>query len=1568
MNKNFSLGLLIFIAFICLSSTPRLIKNQHDPIPIETLKSLDFMNPSVTSSSGDILGFYTILFGTNPISVDVVSFSKLNGLSTSLIATGQSINFNPASVILPTNTSSYDPNTQDLVCLVSREMQMLTYNDLNPSSGIVSFAPSSSTAPQFLNGNLYGIGIENGGFGTGPDVDIEIVSFDVQFALIDGVAPFQFSPNQPYSFTHESMSSATNGTDELYFVSGKELIIAKDPNPFNISFCWIDLDPTNQYTFYGLEFRSPGRLLAIRYSNTIPSLDLVEIVFVNCAPNVTINTLYNLQSNLMPGPPGWILNREFYSTTFDSCDQSYYLSTLFDTDSKSRLVEIDLINASHAEQINAQYLFGIEMKGLPCEYCTADFSFSNTDGCGDVQFSSNTGGPGVFSYSWDFGDPSSGSNNTSNLENPSHNYITCGMYTVLLTVECPDGTILSLTKVITIMDTIPPIAKCILPIGVTLDANCEFVLTAAMIDDGSSDNCEIKSLDVSPNLLKGCGIHQVVLTVTDWCNNASSCTTEIQTHEDIPPIIQCPGNITHIGNTSPVIIHNIHPTLISDNCGVASVDFTITGATNTTGLNDASGQAFNYGISNLIYTVTDSCGNTASCTTLIHVFEEIPPMIQCGGNIDTTGTPCPLLVNNIPPNFVAGNCGTPSITYAISGATTASGQNDASGQQFDQGLSTVTYTAMDTCGNVASCSFFVTVDCDSCACNIPSMVLSQGGIDYQLFCTQGGPTPVLGCPVDDVIISGFFGCEKSTGVICDETPVNWTLNGPGGFIDGGITTPFPNFIFPEASVSAPGTYTLNMSTLCSGAIDSCYCEVRWIRELCNPCCIDSIYCPDNLVPNPSFETFSICPTGLSDLPILPWTSPTMASPDYYNSCGTTASGVGVPNNQFGHQMARTGNAYVGFIARPINDYREYLEVQLKAPLLAGVAYQVSFYVSLADEAQYAIDKLGVYLSVGSVGPNPSSSPLLFQAQVTNPIGNFITDKQNWTHISGLFYANGGEDHIVIGNFNDNSASPTITGLGGIYPGAYYWIEDVSVCETCPMPLCDKCRCGTFSDMYIRGPQGAMSQSVSCDGAINIGCPSPGVPYTLSGSFTCDRLNCPPNAPLNWELQAPDGSISSIGTVQANPWFSVQLASISFTQSGVYSLIMTGQCGNEICDCVIELIVDPGCQNPCPCDIMTLQSNVTQGFATSIFNSSCKACFTPLALDDCDTVSWFVNSPAGNPVGMSSGNQSFCHTFPASGSYTVYMQVIRLRPDGTPCESFTYSQIIHMNCLIKADCSFSRFPNAGFNENAITGSLSDGGSSEGWTALRGDPMVIEGALASHDGWVIELLGNSETSDVLSLLDPICLEKEAGILSIRLKGGPWGDPHVPENDGKKWDFKKKFFIGDELHDDPCDEADCFDLGSVEFTQSDTGWFDLQLPYDLSNWSAFDPCGGVLVRPAIYITNSFGNDQGGTDNRARVQIDNICFVEPSTAVDEFENIYNIELFPNPASGKCWIRMEENFTSDVVLSLIDIHGKFLYKEVLTAGTMEKELNLDNYPSGVYFVQLKQNSASIWTSKLVIK
>ncbi|MCC7303741.1 MAG: T9SS type A sorting domain-containing protein [Bacteroidia bacterium] len=203
----------------------------------------------------------------------------------------------------------------------------------------------------------------------------------------------------------------------------------------------------------------------------------------------------------------------------------------------------------------------------------------------------------------------------------------------------------------------------------------------------------------------------------------------------------------------------------------------------------------------------------------------------------------------------------------------------------------------------------------------------------------------------------------------------------------------------------------------------------------------------NLVPNPSFETMSSCPTGISQLNnAIPWYDPTSTTSDYFNQCATGF--VDVPNNVFGTEAAQVGFAYAGFYTfnAAIPNRREYIQVKLNDTLAAGKKYLVSFYVSLADTMKYATSNLGAFFSPTPVSNMGPGEVLSYLPQIFNPPSNPLLSKNGWSQITDTLFSAGGELYITIGNFQDDSNSDTIFVGGNGWNTSYYYIDDVSVVD------------------------------------------------------------------------------------------------------------------------------------------------------------------------------------------------------------------------------------------------------------------------------------------------------------------------------------------------------------------------------------------------------------------------------------------------------------------------------------------------------------------------------------------
>lgn len=206
----------------------------------------------------------------------------------------------------------------------------------------------------------------------------------------------------------------------------------------------------------------------------------------------------------------------------------------------------------------------------------------------------------------------------------------------------------------------------------------------------------------------------------------------------------------------------------------------------------------------------------------------------------------------------------------------------------------------------------------------------------------------------------------------------------------------------------------------------------------------------NLVPNPSFEVVACqtafnFPFGCTITNNSPWVQPSQGSSDSFNTCHTGAFGdYSVPANFQGTQAAHTGDGYGGIMTYEGMGivYREYIQIQLTTPLVAGNSYSVSFYCSLGDNSQYASSGLGAYISVGAISStNQNNLPYTAHIEAASP----ITNSSGWELISGTFTASGGEDYITIGNFNDDiNTTTSLVSAGAQFNRAFYFIDDVNV--------------------------------------------------------------------------------------------------------------------------------------------------------------------------------------------------------------------------------------------------------------------------------------------------------------------------------------------------------------------------------------------------------------------------------------------------------------------------------------------------------------------------------------------
>ena len=205
----------------------------------------------------------------------------------------------------------------------------------------------------------------------------------------------------------------------------------------------------------------------------------------------------------------------------------------------------------------------------------------------------------------------------------------------------------------------------------------------------------------------------------------------------------------------------------------------------------------------------------------------------------------------------------------------------------------------------------------------------------------------------------------------------------------------------------------------------------------------------NLVPNPSFETYIVCPYTDSIENAIPWFNPTISTPNLFNECCTVPMSFGIPNNGWGYQYPRTGQGYSGiYVFADYEQGRDYISVKLNNFLESNKKYSVGFYVSVSDNSlalgsRYAIDRMGAFLSDTLIHLNTYYIiPVI--PQIENPTGHFLSDTLNWMLVSGIYTAHGGEQYLTIGNFYANDSTNYLQIANSNTHLSFYYIDDVWV--------------------------------------------------------------------------------------------------------------------------------------------------------------------------------------------------------------------------------------------------------------------------------------------------------------------------------------------------------------------------------------------------------------------------------------------------------------------------------------------------------------------------------------------
>lgn len=205
-----------------------------------------------------------------------------------------------------------------------------------------------------------------------------------------------------------------------------------------------------------------------------------------------------------------------------------------------------------------------------------------------------------------------------------------GRNEVTYTLTAEDGTLTTCSFEVMVDDNEAPEALCK---NVTIHTEQLIVDLALMVNNGSSDNCDLPflgvySLDSYPAGCEDVGENTVVLSVRDNSDNIGTCSATVTVRDNEAPTINCQDVTVQLSN--PTLDASGFNMDATDNCTAAEDLFHA--ITLVSGEHWGSLVPFDcshIGITDYMVDAIDESGNHSSCMGSITVVDDVAPLAQC---------------------------------------------------------------------------------------------------------------------------------------------------------------------------------------------------------------------------------------------------------------------------------------------------------------------------------------------------------------------------------------------------------------------------------------------------------------------------------------------------------------------------------------------------------------------------------------------------------------------------------------------------------------------------------------------------------------------------------------------------------------------------------------------------------------------------------------------------------------------------------------------------------------------------------------------------------------------------
>ena len=326
-----------------------------------------------------------------------------------------------------------------------------------------------------------------------------------------------------------------------------------------------------------------------------------------------------------------------------------------------------------------------------------------------------------------------------------------GTTIVTWTVTDVAGNVSTATQTVTVTDNTNPTISAPASVTVVANSSCT-AFNVALGTALTTDNCAVAAVTNNAPSVFPLGNTTVTWTVTDASGNSATATQTVTVIDQGNPTLIAPANIVIPAGTNCIVsVSGIGSAFASDNCTIGAVT------------NNAPA-TLPIGVTNVVWTVTDGAGNTATATQIVTVVDLVAPSI----------TP-PTAVNantNLGCTATGISLGTPVSSDNCSAVTIS---NNAP-SSYPIGVTVVTWTATDASGNASIATQTVTVN-DI----IPPVVTAPSNITVSSITGCNAQNVNLGSPVysDNCSVVSVTNNAPAT-YPAGNTTVTWTVTDASG--------------------------------------------------------------------------------------------------------------------------------------------------------------------------------------------------------------------------------------------------------------------------------------------------------------------------------------------------------------------------------------------------------------------------------------------------------------------------------------------------------------------------------------------------------------------------------------------------------------------------------------------------------------------------------------------------------------------------------------------------------------------------------------------------------------------